>query len=95
MNAFAKPVGWTGSALVVVLGLALAYAVAVRHRLLAVPVALALMAAYLLLCLGVFETTRGTLPLTPMLGVVIFVTVFRLLDGGVRLPAGLNVVRPG
>jgi hypothetical protein len=36
-------------------------------------------AGYLLVCLAVFEATRVALPLTPMLGLTVFVGLFRLL----------------
>jgi hypothetical protein len=78
-NAFARPAGWAGSVFVLLLGAALGRALTVRKKLWVAPVVLGCMAGYLLLCLAVFETTRVALPLTPMLGLALFVGAFRLL----------------
>ena len=81
-NAFARPAGWVGSVVVLLLGMALARGVAVRSKFLAVPLVIGFGAGYLLLCLAVFETGRVALPLTPMLGLVLFLGVFRMLEPG-------------
>jgi len=81
-NAFARPAGRTGSVLVLLLGLALARAVAKRRKLKTAPLVVGFTAGYLLLCLAVFESARVALPLTPMLGLTCFVAVFRLLTPG-------------
>jgi hypothetical protein len=81
-NAFARPAGRAGSVLVLIFGLALAWALTVRRKLLAAPVAIVFGAGYLLLCLVVFESTRVALPLTPMVGLTIFAAIFRLLAAG-------------
>ncbi len=36
-------------------------------------------AGYLILCLALFEAERVALPLTPMLGLTVFVGMFRVL----------------
>ena len=81
-NAFARPAGWLGNAVVLLLGVAMVWAVTARRKLWTAPVALGCGAGYLLLCLAVFEATRVALPMTPMLGLVVFVGVFRLLAAG-------------
>jgi hypothetical protein len=78
-NAFARPAGMGGKLLVLAIGLALAWATASQRVLKAIPLLAACGASYLLLCLAVFEATRMALPLTPMLGTILFVTVFRVL----------------
>jgi len=83
-HAFARPAGRWGGATVLLLGMALSWAVAVRRRLMAAPLALTFAAGYLLLCLAVFEAARVALPLTPMLGLMLFVALFRLLAPGAR-----------
>jgi hypothetical protein len=78
-QSFAKPAGQAGGALVIALGLWLAWELSRRGKL-AVPVVIgAFSAAYLLLCLGVFETTRVALPLIPMFGLALFSAAYRLL----------------
>jgi hypothetical protein len=78
-NAFARPAGWIGKVTVLLLGIVLGWAVTVRQKLWVVPTVVGFGAGYLLLCLGVFEAMRMALPLTPMLGVTLFVGMFRLL----------------
>jgi len=56
--------------------------VAVRGRLWTPPAVLGVVAGYLLVALAVFEGTRVALPLTPMLGLTLFVGVYRLLGAG-------------
>ena len=79
-NAFARPAGRWGKALVLLLALGLGWTLSERSKLWVTPVALFFCAAYLLLCLALFEATRVALPLTPMLGMTIFVAVYRLLS---------------
>jgi len=81
-SAFARPAGRGGSLLVLLLGIALAWALEVRRKLVAVPAVIVFAAGYLMLCLVVFETTRVALPLTPMMGLTAFVGMFRLLEPG-------------
>jgi hypothetical protein len=81
-NAFARPSGGVGAVIVLLLGMALAYALAVRSKFLAAPLVIGFAAGYLLLCLMVFETGRVALPLTPMLGLVAFLGMFRMLEPG-------------
>jgi len=78
-NAFARPAGRAGSALVLLLAMALGWLLTERGKLWVPPVVLAFGAGYLLLCLCVFEAIRVALPLTPMLGLAVFVGIFRLL----------------
>ena len=78
-NAFARPAGHLGSAAVLALGMVLGWVVTERRKLWVVPVVLGFGAGYLLVCLAVFEATRVALPLTPMLGLTVFVGLFRLL----------------
>jgi hypothetical protein len=86
-NAFARPAGRAGSVLVLLVGAGLAYVLACRGKWMTVPVMFGFAAGYLMLCLGVFETARIALPLTPMMGLILFVGVLRLLGPGMpRLP---------
>jgi len=78
-NAFARPAGDIGSAAVLVLGAALAWLLAAQKKLWTPPLLLGFAACYLLLSLLVFETARMALPLTPMLGLTVFVALYRLL----------------
>jgi len=78
-NAFARPAGLAGIAVVLLLGMILGWVATERRKLWVAPVALGFGAAYLLLCLAVFEAIRVALPLTPMLGLTVFVALFRLL----------------
>jgi hypothetical protein len=82
-SAFARPAGRGGSLLVLLLGMALAWWMEVRAKLFALVGMLAFGAGYLMLCLVVFETTRVALPLTPMVGLTLFIGIFRLLAPGV------------
>jgi hypothetical protein len=91
-NAFARPAGRWGSALVLVLGLGLALWLQVRRKLFVAPVIFGFGAGYLMLCLAVFETTRVALPLTPMVGLTVFVGLFRLLAPGDGRKKGRNGV---
>ena len=86
-SAFARSSGPVGSAVVLLLGMALGWIVFSRTRLLTVPVAGAFIAGYLLVCLITFESARVALPLTPMLGLIAFIVIFRLLAP--RLPEPL------
>jgi len=79
-NAFARPAGRAGNYLVLALGVALAWLVSTRGKLKAIPLLLGFSAAYLLVCLGTFETARVALPLTPMLGLTLFIGLYRLLS---------------
>jgi hypothetical protein len=81
-NAFARPAGWVGSGLVLLLGVAMGIIVTMKRRLWVPLVTLGFGAGYLILCLGVFEGSRIALPLTPMAGLVVFVAFHRLLAGG-------------
>ncbi|MGA3170103.1 MAG: hypothetical protein ABSE62_03735 [Chthoniobacteraceae bacterium] len=78
-HSFAAPAGWFGDAFVLVIGVALAWAVTVRSKLYLAPLTLAFLAGYLLVCLAVFESSRIALPLTPMLALTLFITAYRLL----------------
>jgi len=78
-NAFARPAGAWGTATVLLVGMALGLVLSARRKLLVVPVVLGFGAGYLLLCLAVFEATRVAMPLMPMLAVMVFVGLFRLL----------------
>jgi hypothetical protein len=81
-GAFARPAGPWGSAVVLVLGMALARGLAIRKKRMVVPLVPGFAAGYLLACLVVFETTRVALPLTPMVGLTVFVGALRLLEPG-------------
>jgi hypothetical protein len=81
-GAFARPAGRGGSVLVLLLGLALAWWIELRGKLVTVPAVIVFAAGYLLVCLVVFEATRVALPLTPMMGLTVFVGMFRLLAPG-------------
>jgi hypothetical protein len=85
-KSFARPSGYCGAILVLLLGLVLAHALAVRRKLLIFPVMLGFCAAYLLGCLAVFETTRIALPLTPMLGLTIFLGILRWVAPAEKTP---------
>jgi CHASE2 domain-containing sensor protein len=87
-GAFARPAGHLGNATVLLLGLALSWVVASRRRLLMPPILAGFAAGYLLICLGVFQATRVALPLTPMLGLALFVGLFRLLTPGEERNSG-------
>jgi len=78
-HAFALPAGWMGDAFVLLAAAALAWLVTTRSKLLVVPLTLAFIAGYLLVCLAVFESARVALPLTPMLGLAAFIALYRLL----------------
>ena len=78
-HAFAIPAGMPGSATVLLLGLVLAWVLASRGKLLVAPLVIGFLAAYLIICLVVFETDRVALPLTPMAGLAVFLALFRLL----------------
>jgi hypothetical protein len=79
-HAFARPAGKAGTVLVLVLGVALAVLVSVQRKLKTPPILFTFGASYLLICLAVFEATRVALPLMPMLGLAVFVGLFRLLS---------------
>jgi hypothetical protein len=85
-NAFARPAGFVGEALVLLLGLWIAWVVDGRSRVKAILLLVEFTAGYLLLCLVVFEATRVALPLTPMLGLIAFIGPFRLLAPKLRQP---------
>jgi hypothetical protein len=88
-GAFARQAGRGGSLLVLLLGIALAWWIELRGKLFALVGVLAFGAGYLMLCLVVFESTRVALPLTPMVGLTLFIGIFRLLaPGGGWLKAG-------
>jgi hypothetical protein len=78
-GSFARAAGWEGSWLVLGLGVWLGWLLCHRRKLMAGPLVLAFLAVYLLLCLTVFETMRVALPLTPMVGLALFIGVFRVL----------------
>jgi hypothetical protein len=78
-NAFARPAGWVGSATVLLLGMGLGWVLTEKRKMLVAPLTLGFGAGYLLVCLAVFEATRVALPLTPMLGVTVFLGLYRLL----------------
>jgi hypothetical protein len=78
-NAFARPAGRWGSATVLLLGMGLAAAVTRKRKLWVAPMVAGFGAAYLLACLAVFEAGRVALPLTPMVGLALFVGAFRML----------------
>jgi hypothetical protein len=83
-SAYARPGGWIGNTAVMLIAAALGWTLLGRRKLWVAPYVLVFAAAYLLLSLAVFETARVALPLTPMLGLIAFTAVFRLLapDGG-------------
>jgi hypothetical protein len=83
-QAFAIPAGRWGGLLVLLTGAALAHTLANRGKLLVVPVMICFSAVYLMICLAVFESSRIALPLTPMLGLTLFLGIGRLL--GPRRP---------
>jgi hypothetical protein len=83
-HAFARPAGRIGSALVLVVGLALANVLSTRRKLLSLLILLGFVSGYLMTCLVVFESARVALPLTPMLGLMAFVALLRWL--GPRTP---------
>jgi len=85
-NAFARPAGQLGSAAVLLLGCALAWVLHTRRKIITPPLILGFAAAYLLLCLSVFEAVRIALPLTPMLGLAIFIAFFRLMAPDPKRP---------
>jgi hypothetical protein len=85
-NAFARPAGYAGSALVLIVGAALAFVLSSRGKLKAILVIIGFTAGYLMICLGVFESARVALPLTPMMGLIVFVGVLRMLGPSVPRP---------
>jgi hypothetical protein len=80
-NAFARPAGWWGVAAVLMTGLALAWVVRGRTLPWMGALALGFTAGYLLICIAVFEAGRVELPLTPMMGLALFITIYRILAG--------------
>ena len=83
-SAFARPAGWMGAGAVLLLGVAMSWTVTKRRKLWVAPIVVGFGAGYLLICLGVFEATRVALPVTPMLGLAVFVGVYQLLEAGPR-----------
>ena len=64
--------------------MAMSWTVTKRRKLWVAPIVVGFGAGYLLICLGVFEATRVALPVTPMLGLAVFVGVYQLLEAGPR-----------
>jgi len=87
-SAFARPPGRLGSELVLLVGLALARAVVSRSKIKTGLVVITFMAGYLLFCLAVFEATRVAFPLTPMVGLTVFVALYRFLTPEEKTPTG-------
>lgn len=78
-NAFARPAGWMGKVTVLLLGMGMAWGMTEKGKLWAPFLMLGFGAGYLILCLALFEAERVALPLTPMLGLTVFVGMFRVL----------------
>jgi len=85
-NAFARPAGYAGGVVVMVLGLWIAWVIEARSKFKAGLLLLEFTAGYLLLCLVLFEASHVALPLTPMMGLLVFMGAFRLLAPDVRKP---------
>jgi hypothetical protein len=85
-NAFARPAGIGGGVVVILFGLLIAWGIDTRSNFRAALLLFEFTAGYLLLCLVLFEAGRVALPLTPMLGLVFFIAVFRLLAPKVGRP---------